>query len=802
MACKGPSALLFHANHTASCKRNMPEVSSSPLRAKSRTRKEVKVVSVKELRSQLAAKGVSCSGMSVTAVRERARSESIAVHIACDGSAVQEYGDLDAEEVEREMEQLRKEHINPNTREGYSSSQRRMIQWWLRQDKYKEYIDGDGPNAKVRDIGSFPVKGFTSFLNAQVDVNLSHKHGKRMLISKNALNNYRSAFSNFFDETEPPTQMSKTTKKVISQTMKALKKRHVREARAGFRKAKEGKDALSFSVLKGMSNICLEEGMFYEHAYSMLCWDLMCRSNNVGDLTLEEHMSYANDCMEILFSGDKMHGDGEGDFCKEPKHIYANTLYAWKCVFCALGLYCLSNPQVGVNSPNLFPGSSGSQSKRFHARFTEGLNHPRIVALFKQHGLSISDVSVHSFRKGAGTFCTSGCTGGPSIVSIIIRAGWELGGVLERYLRYMEAGDQFVGRVVSGLPLNDVHFRDAPPHFKVEGGDVGNVIAAVQSLFPFTVVREHTYKLAEILLASVLHHLPQLIDGDSPMLPVGSKGRKAFLETALMRSEEFKELRKFVVVEDPDWDGSITGVPAWHISLKAVLETLQTVKDIPSRVAMDIATEMEKRDRQAGTVSLFILQQELDKQRESLKKDMQVMLDNRFGRKDGVEEAEQVCDRYWWAEKGSNQPTNHALPQDFVLQRKGRNVKTAFGMFWQGHEDHNDTRKRRIPALRAVPPRDFAHQQSRRDISGWRVLFDGDLRAACVRGSDAEGAYSRAVEAVQQGRSATSADVNTMFDALCPVVTKYLGKHKRKEEAHVMTVVHRRYEFMKENAIN
>ena len=141
----------------------MPEVSSSPLRAKSRTRKEVKVVSVQELRSQLAAKGVTCSGMSVTEVRERARSESIAVHIACDGSAVQEYGDLDAEEVEREMEQLRKEQINPNTREGYSSSQRRMIQWWLRQDKYKEHIDGDGLDAKVRDIGSFPVKGFTSF---------------------------------------------------------------------------------------------------------------------------------------------------------------------------------------------------------------------------------------------------------------------------------------------------------------------------------------------------------------------------------------------------------------------------------------------------------------------------------------------------------------------------------------------------------------------------------------------------------------------------------------------------------------
>jgi hypothetical protein len=39
-----------------------------------------------------------------------------------------------------------------------------------------------------------------------------------------------------------------------------------------------------------------------------------------------------------------------------------------------------------------------------------------------------------------------------------------------------------------------------------------------------------------------------------------------------------------------------------------------------------------------------------------------------------------------------------------------------------------------------------------------------------------------------------------MFDALCPVLMKYLGKQKRKEEAHVMTVVRRRYEFMKENA--
>ena len=202
-----------------------------------RTRKTVKVVAVKHLKEQLARKGIDCNGKSLTEVREVARSQGIACHVGADGSAVEEYADMDADAVEKEMEELRKEHINDKTRDGYSSSQRRMVQWWLQQDKYKGFIEGTGASAKVRDIGAFPVKGFVAFLHAQVDVGLSHKNGRRMLISKNALNNYRSAFSNLFDEVEPPIEMSKEVKKVIKQTMKALKKRHVKEARSGLRKS-------------------------------------------------------------------------------------------------------------------------------------------------------------------------------------------------------------------------------------------------------------------------------------------------------------------------------------------------------------------------------------------------------------------------------------------------------------------------------------------------------------------------------------------------------------------------------------
>ena len=35
---------------------------------------------------------------------------------------------------------------------------------------------------------------------------------------------------------------------------------------------------------------------------------------------------------------------------------------------------------------------------------------------------------------------------------------------MERYFRYENAGDQYVGRVVAGLPINKSDFSILPPH--------------------------------------------------------------------------------------------------------------------------------------------------------------------------------------------------------------------------------------------------------------------------------------------------------------------------------------------------
>lgn len=63
----------------------------------------------------------------------------------------------------------------------------------------------------------------------------------------------------------------------------------------------------------------------------------------------------------------------------------------------------------------------------------------------------------HFIRKGVATFASSMSTGGPSIVTVCLRCGWSMGGVQDQYFRYEAAVDQFLGRVVAGLPVNSAN---------------------------------------------------------------------------------------------------------------------------------------------------------------------------------------------------------------------------------------------------------------------------------------------------------------------------------------------------------
>ena len=124
-------------------------------------------------------------------------------------------------------------------------------------------------------------------------------------------------------------------------------------------------------------------------------------------------------------------------------------------------------------------------------------------------GFSIDDIGQHSWRKGSSSFCASGTTAGPSIVSICIRAGWKISNVLKRYLSMENAGDWFLGRVVTGLPLYDKKFSVLPPAFKRDMSPedtafVNNVLGIV---FPNpSKWGNHMVPIFRHLLATVVWH--------------------------------------------------------------------------------------------------------------------------------------------------------------------------------------------------------------------------------------------------------------------------------------------------------
>ena len=122
---------------------------------------------------------------------------------------------------------------------------------------------------------------------------------------------------------------------------------------------------------------------------------------------------------------------------------------------------------IEVDGRLLFPG--GSQYERFMKVFHKVVNENE--QKYRALGINPGDLGSHSARKGSCSFASAGSTVSPPMVSICLRAMWSMGPVKERYLFYEKAGDQYLGRVVAGLNVNDVNFAISPPHFDYTGED-------------------------------------------------------------------------------------------------------------------------------------------------------------------------------------------------------------------------------------------------------------------------------------------------------------------------------------------
>jgi hypothetical protein len=286
----------------------------------------------------------------------------------------------------------------------------------------------------------------------------------------------------------------------------------------------EGKLHLTFEGYRVLARALLKalpSQMLFAWPYLLLQWNLIARAKTVA-LLMMEHISWEADA--LLVSIPKHKGDQEGAGCFA-RHLYANVQDPVICPVLALAVLVFtrvlrfdpdgssSSTEAALPNYRIFDGSNSET--RFSAIFN------KVIAVLpaaeaQQLGGSKKELGTHSVRKGAATYCT-GMVNGPSPIHVFLRAGWNLGGVKDRYLFGGAGGDQVTGRVLSGLPYNEAVFASLPPHFD----SVGATEVPWSTVFPLYSTLPDTFKRAlPFLLAAICHHekwLRSTLAADHPL---------------------------------------------------------------------------------------------------------------------------------------------------------------------------------------------------------------------------------------------------------------------------------------------
>ena len=372
-------------------------------------------------------------------------------------------------------------NIDGQSQEEALNSQRRLMILFL-----KEYLSNAPRNQPI------VFENLNSRLFLKYLLTIKKSNGQDPGQSKFRL--HRTALFHLFRiyEVEQPPQLEKQ----LNQSFRGLNRTSAQQITNGNAPIKIGKDPLDFSLLRVIGTSHLKSSKkehVFSHCFLLLCWNLMCRAGNCVSICYE-HIEWKEDALCIYFA--HMKNDQTGQRPRDPRHIYANPVMPEICLILALGIYLLCyNANV---RGKLFPGAS--QYDRFRKLFTKLLENNCSEDLFAR-GLTHNDLGTHSLRKGASSYCSSGSTACPPSVAV------HLGGVQDRYLRYEAAGDQYVGRTVSGLPLTHEQFATLPPFFKERNELLSSTIQEC-----FTNLPNNLKLVSEFCLASVVYHKSFLVN--------------------------------------------------------------------------------------------------------------------------------------------------------------------------------------------------------------------------------------------------------------------------------------------------
>lgn len=386
-----------------------------------------------------------------------------------------------------------------------------------------------------------------------------------------ALNSHRSALFNLFRDYG--IQFSVSQEKSLKEYFKGLKREMARSRGQSHARIETGKDPLQFKDLKIICSQLLRSGdreAIFAHLFLLLTWNLMCRSSNTVQLRYN-HMRWKDDCLAVLFSHSKTDQGGEAT---EPRHVYANPHDFSICLILSLAMYWLLFPP-DVSSGKLFPGTN--QYERFRHLVFSG---------FLQDQMNLG---THSIRKGSATYCCAACVDGPNISCIFLRAGWKFPGVGDTYIKHQDAGDQHVGRTVSGLPFMEAAFACLPPFF-LNPPDC--IEAAFQLAYPTLAAGDDPLALqlrtiGYFCLASLIYHsdsLRAVLPSNHPILSTAF-----FQHPSLISTLKTSVICRNYIIGDPI---TPTGLPAYVVQLEKTAAIQRQMEELPNRVLSLVQTDL------------------------------------------------------------------------------------------------------------------------------------------------------------------------------------------------------------------
>jgi hypothetical protein len=656
------------------------------------------------------------------------------------------------EDVEERVAEIRRNAVAPRSRLIYHSSSARFV-LWLYTDRrelitpdFLQLISDDEDAATVaavkkllaehRDVRPLYFEQLTPQCFMSWIVSLQKRSGESL--SYASYNSHRSAYNNLCRDYG--YTKSEYFESELTHHFKGLKREVASNMASGVVSCKEGKDPLPFELYRYFGLATLKSAsrdMIFGRTFLILSWNLMARAANTLSIRYE-HMQFTEDCLCIMFA--QMKTDQFADRPKDPRHVYANPIMPEVCPMLALGVMWLCYG-FSSDSNKLFPGSR--QYERFRHLLSRLLEAESSQLALR--GIDKSDIGSHSIRKGCATYCSSGSTACPSGPSIDIRAGWAQGGVKGRYVKHQNAGDMFVGRTASGLPINDPQFSILPPHFN-RSDDARDAIHLC-----FTAVPPQAYRVAEFALASVVFH-------------------REFLRTTLPESHSLFSTRLFttrnlldslvnnVICEMPSESSKMqaTGIPPHVAILNHITQLWRAVEASKSsqdhnvtKIIDGVIAVLDERAIGSGVVTRDMLHQEFAAH------SARIEAICREGRHSVApittreEENRPMGQLYSWG------GALHPVPETFELPSVS--CRDAWHLWIQGDAS------KQYPPFRKLKPIDMPASNARKRLSDLRYLMQKVERHAVAAGRSISNLSPRSASVVFDEHSSVI-DVSTSTD--------------------------------------